>query len=73
MINKTIETVKLDLGGSRSPNCGLIPSKYIDPNQHNNSFNESGSESQNKDKAFIGLTKKKTQPLDKGVGPVKTI
>ena len=40
IINKTIETVKLDLGGQRSPNCGVVPSKYIIPNQHNNSFNE---------------------------------
>jgi hypothetical protein len=43
VLNKTIETVKLDLGGSRSPNCGVVPSKYIVPNQHvhNNSFIES--------------------------------
>tara|TARA_B110000285_G_C14910556_1_gene507726 strand:+ start:557 stop:754 length:198 start_codon:yes stop_codon:yes gene_type:complete len=32
VLNKTIETVKLDLGGSRSPNCGVVPSKYIVPN-----------------------------------------
>jgi hypothetical protein len=43
VLNKTIETVKLDLGGSRSPNCGVVPSKYIVPNhnQADSSFIES--------------------------------
>lgn len=59
--NKTIETVKLDLGGSRSPNCGAPTSKYIAPNQHNNSFNESANDSNQKEKTtYVALAKKKT-------------